>query len=211
MRGRVSGGASAGLLSLLSLFPTLAGCAPGVTGILSGVICPPAGTRVDRRGSEDVVYAGSDPYDPAVCLTRGNEHAGTRALAALFTQPAPDEASLRQGLAGLFPLAIGRRTSFIWRAPVAGSSAEIGTFQESWRVTGERAMRVGSATRRVWLVEREQQNVSGNESRFAYRLEVQYAIDKLTGAPLSFGGRAVTRGGSATAVPAWTAASISAP
>ncbi len=158
-----------------------------------------------------MAYLGSDPFDPAVCLLRFRDGGQGRSLAGLLTQPAPDEASLRRGLADLFPLAIGRQTSFFWRVPVAGSPTETGTFQENWRVAGERAMRIGNATRQVWLIEREQQNVSGNEGRFAYRHDVRYAIDKVTGAPLSFSGRSVTRSGGVTPVPAWTTTSMSVP
>ena len=166
---------------------------------------------MDRLGSESVTYEGSDPEDPSVCLVRFGDGRKGRSLAGLFTQPAPDEASLRHGLADLFPLAPGRRTSFIWRTPITGSPEEVGVFQESWRVTGERAVRVGRSSRRVWLVEREQRNVSGNESRFAYRYDVQYQIDRETGAPLSFRARSTTRDGSTAPVPGWTATFIKVP
>lgn len=176
-----------------------------------GIICPGFGVRVARRDSPDVLYAGADPRDAAVCLTASEDGQEGRFIAGLITQPAADEASLRQGLANLFPLAPGRRTSFIWRTPIAGSSGDVGTFQETWRVAGERGLWIDGTERRVWILDRDQRNVSGNESRFAYRYEIRYTIDRTTGAPLSFSGRSMTRNGRAMPVPAWIATSILVP
>jgi hypothetical protein len=105
----------------------LTGCAmPSVTGPVGSVAavpfhCPKPGTAVTFNNSENpVVFNGSDPADPLICLGTFPNGNAFRRVAAYVVPPSGQERAVRDGLAPLFPTAPGS---------MASASAQFGYYQ----------------------------------------------------------------------------------
>lgn len=137
-------------------------------------ICPPAGTRW-ATSSWSVVSGGADPASPTICIgTTGN---GTthRLIYNFFATGNVSDESIVQGMAPLFPLAIGRKAEFI--SVQRTVRFEEFQYNENFQVTSEELITVGSERRDTWVVRRIHQGLGNNTAR----VEERYWIDKETG------------------------------
>ncbi len=158
--------------------PTLGSTVSGPP--LVGVVCRPDGLVAVLDTGERVAYAGADPSDPAICLSRGANGRVNRSVAGFADDGTEATAARRAGLASLFPLAVGRTGTNEYRAIPTGASIPT-LYRETWRVTGEEDVRVGATTRPAWVVEQRRLDVVQNAAFTRI-----HHMDKATGARLAF-------------------------
>ena len=123
--------------------------------------CPRAGAAVGYNNSATlVVFSGSDPSDPLICLGTLPDGTKFRRVAGIAVPPGQERA-FRDGLAPLFPTASGT---------MASSTAEFGYFQsyrndpatgqfrDRWTRLASETLRVGGKPVETTLFEREVNN-----------------------------------------------------
>lgn len=144
-----------GLATLAAL--ALAGCAGGAAGpnlpanaAPSGFQCPAPGTRIATTDGRDMTWTGTSAGDPFACTLTTLNGAQTL-LANIYPLPLVGEAALRNGLAGLWPLAPGKSVSFIHE--VGGDGGAIAWVNTTWQVLGEQTLVVAGEPRQVLVIE----------------------------------------------------------
>lgn len=152
---------------ILALAAGIAGCAPPPAtppiGPQAAVLfrCPKAGVAVGYNNSETpVVFSGSDPSDPLICLGTLPNGTKFRQVAGVAVPPGQERA-FRDGLAPLFPVTPGT---------TASSTAEFGYFQsyrndpaagqfrDRWTRLGSETLQIGGKPVKTMLFEREVSN-----------------------------------------------------
>ena len=189
----------------------LAGCTPqadnapgtGNTAVgqpVSGYACPPAGTVVTFETGGSRTYQGSDPADPAICLSLNARGTVDRRIFDSFPVGTPSDRAIRVGMSQLYPLAIGRTADFI--TVQATARGDTNQYREVFSVTGEERIAVGGQQVDAWIIRRRQEGMGGN----TFRGTETYWADKASGAWLkrtideTFGNRSGARPYMATAL-----------
>lgn len=121
--------------------------------------CPAAGTAIEFTNGA-LTYRGADPTDPVVCLATNAAGQEQRRLYDFWILPIEDEASLRRGVAALWPLRPGSGASytFIGRTERQTSSR----YAESWRVLRTETLEIGGSPRNTVVLQRRQEGMLGN-------------------------------------------------
>ena len=169
----------------------LAGCTPQggsnpATGAASvaqpipGFSCPPPGTAVTYDSGRQTTFQGADPADPALCISTTATGTQQRQLFGFFADGTPSYATIRSGMARLYPLAIGRSADFVTVHTVgAGRGAGLDTqqYREVFTIRGEERIAVGDQQVDTWVMSRRQEGMGGN----SFRGTDTFWIDKATG------------------------------
>lgn len=140
---------------------TAAGQPTAVTPVMApqGFRCPPAGLRVVLPEGT-LTHHGPDSADSAVCRATTAAGVNQRLLLNFVPLPIHDEASVRAGLARLWPLEVGKTTDFSF----IGRTRDQSTFRfaERWRVDRAERITLAGALRDVLVISRTQEGMLGN-------------------------------------------------
>ncbi|PWS35150.1 hypothetical protein DFH01_22845 [Falsiroseomonas bella] len=139
----------------------LAGCAqqgpagPGATlgTAPPGFACPPAGTNVVRSDGGNITYSGAVPGDPFACAGSLNG-APQNWLANYYPVPTTDEASLRRGMAALWPLEPGKSVNF--SRQIGSPDGQLLFVNTTWHVLGPSTLDVGDRSIPVLVLEQHE-------------------------------------------------------
>lgn len=137
-------------------------------------ICPPAGTRW-ATSNWSVVSGGADPASPNTCIRTTGRGVNHRLIYNFFAAGNASDESIVQGMASLFPLALGRSADF--RYVGTGGGGVQYQYQNSIYITNQEIIPVGSEQRDTWVLRRVQQRLGDNYGR----VEENYWIDKESG------------------------------
>ena len=147
---------------LVATVLSLAACVPGSPstqasrGPVQGFTCPPAGFRVDFSGGVTITSRGADPSDPTICLQNrvaGGTNSEPRILFHAWELPQDSESSIRRGMEALFPIAVGKSTSFSRLGP-GGGVGQTQSYREVFTVEAREQIEVGNMRRDVWRIRR---------------------------------------------------------
>ena len=166
-----------------ALAALLSACAPQpMVGALGGPAvefrCPKPGTRAAFSSGRPVVYTGADPADALICLGTNPDGTPFRRVANHFTVTPGTEASIRAGLAPLFPLAPGKTVDFGYIQGYSNDPTKTGQYQEKWTVIGPDTAKVGETDTPTILVTRQVTN-HAQYGMIAYRWKLW--LDPATG------------------------------
>lgn len=145
-----------------------------------GFACPPAGTVV-ILSDDTITFRGADPNDATVCVSDRANGDVRRLIYGFYNAGGLSDTEVQAGMAPLFPLAVGRRASFIRTVPNrrVGSSQ----FLETHRIAREETIRVGDVEVDTWVMDRVQDSITSFEfGALNYRGEDTHWIDKISGA-----------------------------
>jgi hypothetical protein len=137
----------------------LAGCAPGGAGgptLASGTAppgfqCPAPGTSISTTDGRTMTWTGTSGSDPFACTLNTLQGGAESRLANIYTLPVYGEAALRNGLAGLWPLAPGKSVSFLHE--VGSTDGALAWINTTWHVLGEQTLVVAGQPRQVLVME----------------------------------------------------------
>lgn len=137
-------------------------------------VCPPAGTRW-ATSSWSAISEGADPASPTTCLRTTGGGRNHRLIYGFRAVGNVSDDSVIQGMASLFPLALGRSADFIF----VGRTVRFAEYQyrETFNVISEEVIQVGSERRGAWVIRRVEQGLGDNTSR----VEETHWVDKETG------------------------------
>jgi hypothetical protein len=145
----------------IAALAVLAGCAqqgtsgPGATlgTAPTGFQCPPAGTTLTRSDGANIRYTGAALGDPFTCA--GTLNGAPQAwLANYHPVPTTDEASLRRGMAGLWPLEPGKSVNF--SRQISSPDGRLTFVNTTWHVLGPSTLDVGGRSIPVLVLEQHE-------------------------------------------------------
>lgn len=142
----------------------LAACAPDtppLPGLSASVPasefrCPAPGPHTaPGQDGRATVSRGADPADPLVCLGTGPSGAPFRRVANLIAAPPGQERAVRDGLAALFPTAVGKEAQYSYFQGYSNDLTNTGHFREHWRTLGGQTLDVGGAPVQTVVFQRD--------------------------------------------------------